>query len=293
MLIDGGNRADGEDVVEYLNDQGVTRLDYAVATHPHEDHIGGLPTVIQNVEIGSFLLPEKTATTNIYLSMLDALEETNTPTSVPSPGETFTLGSCTVQVLGPNQVYDDANNNSIVLRVTCGSTVFLFTGDMETKAETDLLATGMTLSADVLKVGHHGSSTSSSSAFLDAVSPTYAVISCETGNDYGHPHQETLDALEQRGITLYRTDTMGTVIAQSDGNEITFTTQSGVSADAPNSASTETATETSYIGNKKSLKVHSESCAALPAEQNRVYFDTLQDALDQGYTICGQCKAGQ
>lgn len=289
MLIDGGNRADGPDVVDYLAAQGVDRLDYAVATHPHEDHIGGLPDVIQNVDIGSFLLPEKTATTKIYLDMLDALDETETPVSIPSPGDTFSLGSCTVEVLGPVKVYDDANNNSIVLRVTCGDVTFLFTGDMETTAEQDLLAEGFDLSADVLKLGHHGSSTSSGADFLDAVDPSYAVISCETGNDYGHPHRETIEAMAQRNITVYRTDTMGTIVARCDGTTITFATGSGEAGSVPGSAQADTV----YIGNKNSKKVHSSTCSGLPAEGNRVYFDTLQEALDQGYTICGQCKAGQ
>lgn len=289
MLIDGGNRADGPDVVDYLAAQGVDHLDYAVATHPHEDHIGGLPDVIRNVDIGSFLLPEKTATTNIYLEMLDALDEAETPVSIPAPGDTFSLGSCTVEVLGPTKVYDDANNNSIVLRVTCGDVIFLFTGDMETTAERDLLAEGLDLSADVLKLGHHGSSTSSGADFLDAVSPAYAVISCETGNDYGHPHRETLEAMARRNITVYRTDTMGAIVARCDGATVAFTTGSGEAGSVPDSDQSDVI----YIGNKNSKKVHISTCSGLPAEGNRVYFDTLQDALDQDYTICGQCKAGQ
>lgn len=289
MLIDGGNRADGPDVVDYLAAQGVDRLDYAVATHPHEDHIGGLPDVIQNVDIGSFLLPEKTASTAIYLDMLDALDETEAPVSIPAPGDTFSLGSCTVEVLGPVKVYDDANNNSIVLRVTCGEVTFLFTGDMETTAEQDLLSEGFDLSADVLKLGHHGSSTSSGADFLDAVDPAYAIISCETGNDYGHPHRETIEAMTRRNIVVYRTDTMGTIVAQCDGTAVTFTTGSGAAGSVPGSAQSDIV----YIGNKNSKKVHASTCPGLPAEGNRVYFDTLQEALDQGYSICGQCNAGQ
>lgn len=289
MLIDGGNRADGPDVAAYLAAQGVDQLKYAVATHPHEDHIGGLPDVIRSVEIGSFLLPEKTASTNIYLDMLDALDETGTPVSIPAPGDSFSLGSCGVEVLGPGRMYDDANNNSVVLRVTCGETAFLFTGDMEIEAEEDLLAEDFDLSADVLKLGHHGSSTSSGDAFLDAVDPAYAVISCETGNDYGHPHREVIESMARRNVTVYRTDTMGTVVARCDGDGVTFSTGSGEAGSVPGSDQGETV----YIGNKNSKKVHAADCSGLPAEENRVCFDSLQDALDQGYTICGQCRAGQ
>lgn len=289
MLIDGGNRADGPDVVDYLAGEGITRLDYAVATHPHEDHIGGLPDVIRDVEIGAFLLPEKTANTSVYLDMLDALDETGTPVSIPAPGDMFSLGSCSVEVLGPVKVYEDANNNSIVLRVTFGETSFLFTGDMEALAEHDVLAQGFDLSSVVLKLGHHGSSSSSSPEFLDAVDPVCAIISCETGNDYGHPHRETVAAMAQRNITTYRTDTMGTVIAESDGASITFYTESGDPGSVPGSEDTDAV----FIGNRNSKKVHSADCSGLPAEGNRVCFDTLADALNQGYEICGQCNAGQ
>ena len=228
MLIDGGNRNDKDFIIRYLTEQGIQQLDYAVATHPHEDHIGGLSAVVDEFNPKTVWMSDGVTDTATYDRLLTSLENSQAEVSVPTPGTTTTLGSCQVTVLGPTESYQDLNNTSLVLRVTCGDTAFLFTGDQEADAEEDLLhwahGNGYPVTADVLKLGHHGSSTSSSEDFLAAVAPTYCIISCGVDNYYGHPHQETLDKMDAGRYTVYRTDTMGTITAVSDGSSITFTT---------------------------------------------------------------------
>ena len=164
--------------------------------------------------------------------------------------------------------YDDTNNTSIVLRVDFGETSFLFTGDMERDAEADLLSDGCDVSCTVLKVGHHGSSTSTSYPFLRAAMPEYAVISVGEDNSYGHPHEETLSRLYDAGCTVYRTDRLGTVVAVSDGTDVSFLTERSGSPETGRGDTSGSA----YIGNRNSQVFHRETCANLPAEQNRVTF---------------------
>ncbi len=231
VLIDaGGDGNHKESVQTFLSQLGVEELDYVIATHPHADHIQEMADIIGTYDIGTFFLPDVTASTAVFEKMLDALESRSVQVESPAPGDTFTFGSCTAQVLGPIEI-DEENLNacSIVLRVTCGETAFLFTGDCTASEEAEILEwlgnSSAGLRADVLKVGHHGSSTSTSEGFLAAVSPGRAVISCGADNSYGHPHQEVVDALNQIQAEIYRTDTMGTVTARSDGQTIRFTTE--------------------------------------------------------------------
>ena len=233
LLIDAGGDGDHNGaVVDFLDQLGVEKLDYVIATHPHADHIQEMDDVINAYEVGTFYLPDVTTTTATFERMLDALDSRSVNVISPQPGDSFTLGSCTAQVLGPVEIdEDDLNSNSIVLRVTCGDTAFLFTGDCTAEEEEDILgwlgSNPSALAADVLKLGHHGSSTSTSAEFLEAVSPTYAVISCGVDNSYGHPHWETMEALEGIRAEIYRTDTMGTITARSDGQTIAFTAEQG------------------------------------------------------------------
>ncbi len=233
MVIDAGNNGDGKLVVNYLKNLEITKIDYLIGTHPHEDHIGGLDNVIKAFSIGTLYLPkvsEKlTPTTATYRDVLSAVEEKNLKIKTAKAGivlfEDSTL-ELKAEMLSPNASaeYSDLNNYSAVIRLTYGNKSFLFTGDAEEEAEKIMLNSGAALSADVLKLGHHGSSSSSSNAFLDAVSPKYAVISCETGNDYGHPHKETLQKMKDRSIEIFRTDTQQTIIATCDGASVSFIT---------------------------------------------------------------------
>ena len=224
MLIDGGNAEDSDLVYSYLERHGAKNLDYMVASHAHEDHIGGLSGALNYAKVDTALCPVTEYSSKVFQNMVKYLEQQGKSLTVPAPGNKFDLGSARVEILGPVQEYDDTNNTSIVLRIDYGETSFLFTGDAEAESEEVVLNDGYLLDSDVLKCGHHGSSSSTSHLFLAEVAPQFAVISCETGNHYGHPHRETLAALDAAGVTVYRTDEDGTVLAESNGNTIAWTT---------------------------------------------------------------------
>lgn len=234
MLIDCGEREQAETVKKYLKKQGVKKLDYIIATHPHSDHIGGMGDIISEFEVGKVITPrvseDMTPTTKTYERFLQALKDKSLKLTAAKPDTTYTLSSTAAsaaeksppkfEVLAPVKDYDDLNNYSVVIRLTYGSTSYLFTGDAEKEAELDILENGADVDADVLKVGHHGSSTSSCDEFYEAVSPEICVIQCGEGNSYGHPHKETIDTINSSGAKVYRNDTDGTVIVYSDGDDI-------------------------------------------------------------------------
>ena len=192
-------------------------------------HIGGMDVVVENMEIGTFLMsfmPEgATPTTKTYLDMLEALDSKGVAVTEAEPGQTYALGDARLDILGPVEPSEDTNNNSVVCKVTFGSQRFLFMGDAEKEEEDSLLASGADLRAEFIKLGHHGSNSSSQKEFLEAVSPTYAAITCGTGNSYGHPHTETLQTLEELQITYARSDLNGTVKLSSDGSSIAVATE--------------------------------------------------------------------
>ena len=287
MLIDGGNVADSQTVVSYLQHQGVEELSYVVNTHAHEDHVGGLAGALSQYPAGEVLSPVTEYDSQAFGNFLKYTQEQGLSLTVPEPGDTWTVGTAAVTVLGPVQDYDDTNNTSIVLRVDFGETSFLFTGDMERSAEEDLLESGAWLEADVLKVGHHGSDTSTSYPFLREVDPDYAVISVGENNDYGHPSEDTLSRLRDDDVTVYRTDLQGDVVCTSDGTSLTFTVERN---DGIQTNPTEDESQPgTYIGNLNSHVFHRPDCSGLPAEQNQVAFSSREEAVAAGYTPCGRC----
>lgn len=227
ILIDGGNNDQGTNVVKYLNALGVKTLDALVATHPDADHIGGLDDVLKALDVKSVYAPKVSHTTQTYKDFLIAVKNEGRTIKAVSKGVKIPLTGVDATFLAPINSYgDNLNDWSAVLKVTYKNKSFLFTGDAEKASENDMLADGMNLKADVLKVGHHGSSSSTSKPFLDAIKPTYAVIS--TGkNNYGHPNAGIIDRLKNAKASILRTDQKGTITAICDGSKITFTTTKG------------------------------------------------------------------
>ena len=231
ILIDAGTRSTKQELADYLKELGVDDIDILIGTHPHEDHIGGMAKIIEEFPIGTLYLPETsdemTPTTKTYESLLDAAESKNVTVRTASAGDVLLeQGNTSFKVLSPSHTdYDNLNDYSIVTRLKVGDTAFLFQGDAETPVEEEILDSGADVSCDVIKLGHHGSSTSSSRAYLEAANPSAAVISCGVGNEYGHPHRETMDLLEKLSITPYRTDTQKTLLAETDGKNIVWQTE--------------------------------------------------------------------
>lgn len=224
VLIDGGYPESGDTVVEYLQAQGVEELALVVATHLHGDHLGGLPTVLSVFPTGRIWCSSRIYYSSTYDNFCYYADQQDVPIENPMIGEKFLLGDVQLQLLGPiSKDYVDLNNTSLVIMATYEDNKFLFTGDMRWEAEKELVEAGTDLKADVLKVGHHGSYTSTSYLFLNEVMPEFAVISCGRNNEYGHPHSEPMSRLRDAEVTIYRTDRMGTVVAVSDGQNISFT----------------------------------------------------------------------
>ncbi len=223
MLIDGGNRGDSDVIYTVLKKAGAEKLDIVVGTHAHEDHIGGLPGAFSYAEAELSLCPVTEYDSGVFETFKEYAEEKGGGLTVPEVGDEYDLGSAKVEILGLN-AGEDTNNSSIVLMIRYGETSFLFTGDAEREAEQALLDAGAMLKADVLKVGHHGSDTSTSYPFLREVMPEYAVISVGEGNSYEHPEENTLSRLRDAEAEILRTDLNGDIIISSDGKELTVTT---------------------------------------------------------------------
>ena len=221
-LVDAGPGDHKEDLCTYLHDVGVKRLDMVFFTHPHEDHIGGGTSVLEEFEVSRVYLSDFVSNTSTFERLLLTMDEKGISPIVLYPGDKLSFFGCSVSVLGPVEPDDkNANNASLVLRFVYGSTSFLFSGDAEKEAENKVLAKyPFSLRSDVFQVGHHGSSTSNTEAFLKAISPSIAVISCELDNEYGHPHSEVVSALLSAGIKVYRTDLQGNILLLSDGKTV-------------------------------------------------------------------------
>jgi len=296
MMIDGGNVGDSQLIFSYLkNTLALDHLDIMIATHPHEDHIGGLPAALNAVTTGVVLSPVNEFDSEVFG---DLKKYATCGLTVPTIGDTFQLGGAAVTVINvTDTTYETVNDWSIVVRIDYGDTSFLFTGDASSLAESDMLTRNENLDCDVLKVGHHGSSSSSTMPFLQAVSPEYAIISVGIDNAYGHPTSDVLERLNAIGAIIHRTDQRGHIICKSNGSTIEFSFQKEY-VDAPpyemppDEMQAQPPEEYLYVGNSNSMKLHYPSCESVRSisEKNKVYFDSYDDAISQGYEPCGNCN---
>lgn len=328
MLIDGGKPEKSSYIYAWLQQHGLSYLDVIVATHVDADHIGGLSGALNYASVGTAYCPVTTGTTETFQSFVKYLAQRGRQITVPTAGETFTLGGAQVQILGPLHSAVDSNDNSIVLKLSFGATTFLFTGDAERTEEQDLLNAGVNLQSTVLKVGHHGSDTSTSYPFLRAVAPQYAVISVGAGNSYGHPTEAVLSRLRDAGVTTFRTDLQGEITAVSDGQTVSFSVAKNASAETlanagagqnanqagsagsaaqnvagiasanagggnTNGAAGATATAGSYVLNTNSHKFHLPSCPSVEtiSEKNRKDVnESREQIISEGYAPCKRCN---
>lgn len=289
MIVDGGNVDDGQLVVSYLKQMGIEKLSAVVCSHAHEDHVGGLPAVLSVFKADAVYSPVSSYSTKVFRNFVTKAEDQGLSLTIPKPGDSFLLGSATVTVLGPVQEYEDPNETSIVLKVSYGESDFLFTGDMETGAENDMMdhwGENFNWDVEVLKVGHHGSETSTGYRFLYYTDPEYGVISVGEDNEYGHPHDGPMSKLKDAEVVILRTDKLGHVIATTDGSEISFTWENQKAQPEDVEPGDGKAL---FFGNKKSKTFHDSSCKNLPKKDNREDFANYGEAIAAGYKPCGTC----
>lgn len=289
MIIDAGEEGNEDKIFDMMNRLKIDSFDIAVGTHDHSDHVGSLDNVIEKGKVEKVLLsPYQTSKGDFnYAAVRNESKRKNIGVEEISAGDEFYLGEAKVSVLAPIKEYEEMNDTSVVLKVEYKETSFLFMGDAEKISEDDIIDSNADIDADVLKVGHHGSNTSSSYHFLRDVMPEYAVLSLKEGNKYGHPHEEVVTRLNDCACTVYRTDLHSDIIFYTDGENIEIETGTD---HEPIYSTREKPTEEVYIGNIKSFKLHTPECKSLPSEKNRILFATVEEALSQGYTACNGCN---
>lgn len=229
VLIDAGDIDDGNNIASFIKSKGIDKLDTVIISHPHADHIGGMPEILKQIEVKQFYIPDipdsLMPTTDCFEKTLELLEINKVETKIAEKGVAFTVGDMNFKVISPAKEYDELNNISAVVRMTYGKSSFLFCGDAEKEVENDILESGEYISSDLIKVGHHGSGTSSIKKFVKAVSPQYAIFCVEEDNSYGHPSAAVVERYEDIGAEIYRTDTHGTITVICDGENIEITTE--------------------------------------------------------------------
>ena len=309
LLYDGGDTSHSDEVVEYLHSQNVENIDYMISSHYDADHLGGLLKCLQNFSVENILGADYYQGTDLYMDFVNAATADAISIQYPKPGDTFSFGTGSFTVLAPSGIDpNDSNKNSVVIRLTNGNNSFLFTGDAEETSEQDMIRAGVSLDCDVLSLGHHGSQSSTTWDFLEASTPSWAVVSCGAGNKYGHPSADTMGRLSSMNIPVFRTDKQGTVIALSDGETISWNQEpcndysAGDSSSETDAQSSEDfSTETS----PPSSQASETSCAMvwIPAtgekyhsipncgrmNPNKASQITESEAIARGYGPCSKC----
>ena len=328
MLIDGGHSKESNKIYSFLKNRGINHLDYIVATHPDDDHVGGLAGALNYASVDTALSPVSSDDSKSFKNFKKYLDKQGVEITVPAFGDNYPLGDSTVTILGPTEIVDSDNNNSIVLKVTHGENSILFTGDAENKEEYDIIYADADIESTVLKIAHHGSASSTSGDWLNAVNPTVAVISCGMNNEYGHPTSEILDRLKERGIQTFRTDLHGDITIYDQDGILVYEIEKNQDADVfvpgfipvedsgtpsiqelgpieeNNVSGDESITrrqgteivpekhEMDYIVNFKTGKFHYPDCRGVKQmkESNKRYVTCdRQELLNQGYESCGIC----
>lgn len=279
MLIDASERDYAGRIITLVDCLGYKKIDYLVATHPHSDHIGGMQRVVENFEIGEVYMPDAVTDTSTFINLLETLDERKLSVTVAKAGKRiFADGALTVDFIAPVKIVDDLNNCSAIVKLKYDERTFLFMGDAEVLEEDTL---GSDLKCDVLKVGHHGSRTSSGNSFLSKCKPSVAIISCGADNEYGHPHSEALDRLNKNGVAeIYRTDVSGTIKVSTNGKQLALHENESIDG-------------YKWVLNISSKKLHTADCdsAIEMKESNRAYtIRSLEEMIQLGYDLCGTCK---
>lgn len=315
MLIDGGKSTASDIVYTYLKKHNITSLDLIVMSHADDDHIGGLSAPLSTITVKRIIGPKTTADTKSYKTLMRKISDNGLSLENPVLGSEMDFASAKIKFLGPvTDPNSERNNSSVVMKITYGSTSFLFTGDAAYEEEKEILNRGYDISATVLKVGHHGSASSTSYSFLREIMPQYAVISVGN-NSYGHPTDSALSRLRDAGAVVYRTDMQGDIIAKSDGSTVSFSVSKNQNAETNPTASAQNGSYKSqnenassasesvsdapaandgisqnYIGNINTKKFHLPSCSYLPAEKNRKYISSRSEAVSSGFVPCKRCN---
>ena len=308
MLVDGGGRGTSSFVVSYLKQQGVSSIDYIVQSHYDDDHMGGVIGALSVFPCQALFVPPYASDTELYGSFAKSALSNGCLIVHPEPGTVFELGSAWIEIVGPLHTnYSIENDKSLAIRVVYGNIACLICGDAEKQSELDMVENGENLSAQIYVVDHHGGSTSSMDAFLDAISPQYALISCGSGNGYGHPSMEALQRLQNHDISMYRTDLQGTIIGYSDGDKIWFNQDPSLDWTSGNITETRSTPELTdnidsevqegedytYVCNTNTKKFHYPNCNSVPKikNENRLNTDkTREELIAEGYDPCGNCK---
>lgn len=313
MLYDGGDRDKSSFVVSYLKEEKVNSLDYVIASHYDADHLNGVVGALNVFPVKQVFSPDYAADTRVFNSFQSVIETKAIDRKQPQVGTTYQLGDASFQILSPTgDKYSDPNNYSIGIRITDGDSSFLITGDAESDSEKEMCKTNLELESDVYIMGHHGSGTSTSWELLQKATPEYAILSCGTGNTYGHPHIESMEKLQDMEIQLLRTDKQGTIIASTDGTSITWNTdpcndysagdindkpiqpqKQGTEKQSSNVTANQVTIGTEYILNTSTKKIHYPDCNSVKQmkEKNKKTTTESRDSLiAQGYSPCGNCR---